>query len=349
MRHAGRMKAGFYPTPPNVTELLKRVLMPPLSETHYYGSRRYDAPKRVALLDPTCGDGAPLASIAEGLRQRRPVTVETYGVELDRQRAAKARKRLGSVAVGDARHFKASGFSLLLLNPPYDDAGKGRRLEVEFLKLYIPALRPRGVLVYIIPEKSLAAAAGWLRSHFEDVRAYRFPEDEYRAFGQVVVLGTKRYAPVPAENPVLVVEEDDLEGYALGSYPDPYLLPEVTEDPQLEDHGLEPSAYLEASRESAAWDALLAHSQHSDAPTALPPLVPMAQEHLALLVAAGHLNQTVVPTDEGPLLLRGQVKKVKVELPPEEDEDRVVQRAQERYVSTIQALNLETLELLEVQ
>jgi len=106
---------------------------------------------------------------------------------------------------------------------------------------------------------------------------------------------------------------------------------------------------LALAEASPAWATLEANARNAEAPVKLPPLVPLTQEHLALLVASGHLNETVVPTNEGPLLLRGRVRKVEEELPPESDDDRTVRRIRQRYLAVIQALNLETMELEEIQ
>jgi len=349
MRHVGRSKAGFYPTPMRVVQLLGQILKGPAPDVVYHRGQTYRNPLDAHVLDPTCGDGAPLAALAEILAQA-PARIETYGVELDRKRAAVARKRLNVVATGDALGFVARGFSLLFLNPPYDDAGDGKRLEVEFLKHFGDALMPNGVLVYIIPESSLPLASSYLLSHFYVVEALRFPEPEYAAFRQVVVLARRRIEPVTVEPGRRVVAIWDLETY-VNKIRTTYELP-ATQEPgnvRLEDHGLDPERFLSFAHTSPAWDTLATHTRGAEAPIKLPPLVPMSSEHLALLVAAGHLNGMVIPTPEGDLLLRGRVRKVIEELPPEEDGDRMVQTVRERYHAVIQALKLPGIELTEIQ
>ena len=351
MRHAGRRKAGFYPTPPRIVELLKRVLRPPATRWNYHHRHSYPEPQTLFFLDPTCGDGKPLQNLGEAFRDAEAHRyVRTYGVELDRNRAAAARRRLKNVAVGDAMNFEAEGFGLLFLNPPYDDAGGGHRLEVAFLERFTQALVPGGVLVYIIPERSLPRAASYLLSHYSEARALRFPHPEYEAFQQVVVLAKRRTEPVPVEHPNLEVDERDLAQYA--RFPEHvYTVPasEDDSDVRLFDRGLEPNDYLTLAEASPAWATLEANARNAEAPVKLPPLVALTREHLALLVASGHLNETVVPTNEGPLLLRGRVRKVEEELPPESDDDRTVRRTRQRYLAVIQALNLDSMELKEIQ
>ncbi|ADR37703.1 hypothetical protein Ocepr_2255 (plasmid) [Oceanithermus profundus DSM 14977] len=341
MRHAGRVKAGFFPTPLSVIEWIGRIVLPPMTWSGEYVS--------LAALDPAVGDGEAFGALTGLVGESHKVYVKAYGIELDRHRATKARGKVEKVAVGNALGFEAAGFSLLFLNPPYDDAGGGKRLEVEFLERFVDALVPQGVLVYIIPEYSLPAAAGLLLSHYEEVRALRFPEPEYRAFRQVVVLGRKRKDPVIVEDPRLEPEEQDLRHVAL-SRTLRYTVPKGDLDAiRLVDRGLEPEDYLKLAARSPAWDSLRARARSVEAPAKMPPLVPLSREHLALLVAAGHLNETVVATDEGPLLLRGRVEKVREELPPEDDGERKIQLVRERYVSTIQAFNLQTHELKEIR
>ncbi|MFW8159790.1 DUF6094 domain-containing protein, partial [Klebsiella pneumoniae] len=133
MRLAAKAKAGFYPTPPRVVDLILRYL---------------DGGPLSHILDPCAGEGEALSMACAALGARG------FGVELSRERAKRAAARGVRVHRGDAFHFGGEGFSLLWLNPPYDH-GEGERLEVAFLRHWTEALLPGGVLVYIIPETSL--------------------------------------------------------------------------------------------------------------------------------------------------------------------------------------------------
>ncbi len=73
MRTAGKMKAGFYPTPVEVAELIADFIKRPLMSDG------------IRLLDPCCGEGEALKVLASRLGVR-----ETYGVELDQNRAKAA-------------------------------------------------------------------------------------------------------------------------------------------------------------------------------------------------------------------------------------------------------------------
>lgn len=186
MRLAGRIKMGYYPTPPRVVAMLST----------WFGSSQ-----PFAALDPCCGEGRALADF---LQCRHGAA--GYGVELDRARAMEARRRLRRVLHTDAFFIRTSheAFSLLWLNPPYDtgeaEDGRRERLEVRFLRDMHVYLKPGGVLIYIIPEEQLTEkVAKMLTYRFSDLRAFRFPDPEFGEYGQVVVLGGKK--PAPAAEP----------------------------------------------------------------------------------------------------------------------------------------------------
>ena len=318
MRLQGRMKAGFYPTPLSVVDRIARMLA--LSN---YGQH--------SLLDPTAGKGEALARLRERLRERYPnAYLPTYGIELERSRAGEAKKRLDKVYVGDARGFVAQNFSLLFLNPPYD-FGDGERLEEEFLRLYAPALVPDGVLVYVIPERYIGQVARTLTSHFYRLKAWRFPEEEYAAFQQIVVFGLKRDEPVPPG------EVREVRGELPADFPAPYLVPSVYQEPVVRRVLKDPGRLLELARRSPAWRTFWDAMDTSGRLAAFRPLAPLREGHLALLLAAGYLNSTVIETAEGRYVLKGRVEKVEV---VEHQEDRTVRR--EQFRAELLAWNLDT-------
>ena len=63
------------------------------------------------------------------------IPIETYGVELHRDRAEEAEKRLGRALASDlfATSIANGAFGLLLLNPPYDYDSEDKRTEHAFL------------------------------------------------------------------------------------------------------------------------------------------------------------------------------------------------------------------------
>jgi len=346
MRNVARAKAGYYPTPPEVVTLLARILENPRPEIYYHGQygTRHTVSKPVYALDPSCGTGAALAQLTAEM-DRNPedrADWHLHGIELDRNRARAARKVLEQVLHGDAFDTEATGYQLLFLNPPYDDAPGGRRLEDLFLEHFIPALVPGGVLVLIVQEKSLPLLAPRLHSHFHDLVALRFPPAEYRAFEQVVVLGRRRQEVAPPQEDLTVT--DELGAYA-AAIPRSYaVLPAKGNPPFLYRRLADPEELRAFARESGAWAALAARMRTSQQGRMPAPLVPLSHEHLALLLAGGQLNDAIVTTPEGPLLIRGRVRKVTTTIEETNDKGtRVIER--ERYAPVLDVLNLKTFEL----
>jgi hypothetical protein len=188
-RLAAQEKGEFYPTPPAVVETIANLL-------HVEEVRNEPV---VRLFDPCAGAGEALAQVAGILRTRTAHEVQTWGVEINPRRAAEAAERLDHVVPSP---FEVVGWkpkrwgvaSLLWLNPPYDFSASTsfRRMETFFLEKATPALEPGGLLVYLVPP----AALDWqglrtLWQWYEDLSIYRFPDEEYDRFHQVVILGKR--------------------------------------------------------------------------------------------------------------------------------------------------------------
>ena len=179
MRLAGQTQLGYYPTPARVLDLLATWLT---------------IPRGAVALDPSCGTGAALAALAPSGR--------CYGVELDHARAADAATRL-TVLDGafEETEITPGSFGLVLLNPPYDqDAATGTRAEAAFLVRTLPLLALHGVLVLIVPEHQLDRLWPTVTPSIRVDGLWRFPDPEYAAFGQVVLVGHRVSALAAQQN-----------------------------------------------------------------------------------------------------------------------------------------------------
>src|SRR3990172_9366220 len=98
--------AGYFPSPAKVVT----------SVAHHLAGNARGARQRVRLLDPCAGTGVAAAQIAQALE------AESFGIEINEERAEDARGRLDHVLATSAFTVRlANGaFSLLFLNPPYD-------------------------------------------------------------------------------------------------------------------------------------------------------------------------------------------------------------------------------------
>jgi hypothetical protein len=189
-RLANIEKAGYFPLPASVTELI-------LSHV--------SAPHAGRILDPCAGKGEALVTMATQLQ------LEPFGVELHEGRAQAAREAVDELLAGrdgDRRDdiprilndsyqsliTSRDGYNFLYLNPPYDRDDEDGRLEYQWLWRCRPWLQPGGLLVWVVPQHLLKfrKAARYVLSHFADVRVYRFPDEEYEQFRQIVLFGVRR-------------------------------------------------------------------------------------------------------------------------------------------------------------
>jgi hypothetical protein len=181
-RYASQAKGGYFPTPPAEMALaLKRL--------------QVEDGSTVNLLDPCAGEGLALKQMADHVRQlgARPVT---YGNELEDTRADKAKKHLDHVLKGgyEVMRMTNKSVSCMYLNPPYDWRN-GVRLEKIFLRdLTAPDkyLQDGGLLIFCIPQETLKDCANLLATRFEQLQVYRFTDENYLAYRQVMVFGYRR-------------------------------------------------------------------------------------------------------------------------------------------------------------
>ena len=115
------------------------------------------------IFDPCCGTGEALATLASTLQSEK-ISCQTYGIELEKDRAEEAMSRLTSVIKSDVENctMQGSAVGLLFLNPPYGFTAKDnlsnqrtKRLEELFFARTFGTLQPGGVLVMIVPEAAL--------------------------------------------------------------------------------------------------------------------------------------------------------------------------------------------------
>lgn len=220
MRPQGKVKLGFYPTPPLVVRAIARQLSAQHREAHF------------RLLDPCAGDGKAASQLVACLKEQHErvngtwvdFAVETYGIETQTLLAPQAEERLGHILHSSffattLSHGDASdnGWQVIYLNPPYDvdgDATTGEKKEREeftFLKRATLLLAASGVLVFIVPQWLLrkTALARYLAQHYDQHTCLRFPDEPwkpagssaaigmYEQFKQVVFIGRRRRKALP--------------------------------------------------------------------------------------------------------------------------------------------------------
>jgi SAM-dependent methyltransferase len=335
----------YFPTPARVVEAVCRHLA--------HADGREDPPARSArsgrrvsrLLDPCAGRGDAAAAVAAALG------AESFGIELNAERAEACRARLDHVLAGSAFSVRlANGaFSCLWLNPPYDYDDEKRRLEHAFLTSLSRALAPGGLLVFLIPQRRLAVSARYLASHYGRFAAYRFPHPEFGSFGQMVLFAVKKHQasvdpaaqaalerwsaePLPAL-PMEPSEEPD--GAPLAALRVPALPSgDVLFSSLFFDAA---QAAVEARRRGAWAQPQLAEQLWPEEEQPVRPLMPLRRGHLALLIAAGLLNNVALEQDGRRVLVKGRTRKAFV---PVESDDEDVRVEREVIRTSVVALDL---------
>ena len=343
MRLAAQAKGGFYPTPDRVVDLIAELIHTP---TGYYHRDR----DTLRILDPCCGAGEALAQLAERLDRPNAMSIETYGVELHRDRAEDAARRLDRALAADlfATSIANGAFGLLYLNPPYDWDQKDKRVEHAFLTHCTRYLADGGLLINIVPRQRLAVSARYLSTHYGRMRCWAFPDPEREVFDQVVLFGYRKTDPVPeAHAEKRVLEWSFGESETLRSHPYPEFSPPTTlsGDILFATRTVDPVAAAAEARRTGLW----ASTEITD--TLWPardnrtrPLMPLRRGHMAMLVAAGFLDNLTLEADGRRILVKGRTSKemTLVEDSPQKEVHR------ERLKTTVVALDLDDGEITDI-
>lgn len=346
MRLAGQAKLGYYPTPRIVCNALRdRLAIHP------------DA----AILDPCCGTGEAIRTIADGRGS-------VYGIELDWARADEAKQVLDRVIRGDALRatIADSAFSLIFCNPPYDfsgiededaDRAPKERLEEQFLALAAKKLMTGGIGIFIVPRPVIWSHPRFARAylgHFEHLHAFSWADGEYKdanPFRQTVLIGRKRASyKRPREEDVSslqdIMRRADAEDTSSLQSPWASLCVPVPPAPKLpvepfRSREIDPAEAIALARSSPLWGELQRTSQAQwQGRREMPPL-PLRQGHIALILSTGLLDGVV---GQGPNrhIVKGRAVRQRYLVSEETDEDGTTTRVeQERIVVEISALDLE--------
>lgn len=318
------------------------------------------AGSNVRIFDPCCGTGAALASIAEHLAECGAVC-NSYGVELDKERAQTARSMLDTVIQGDIENciLQMRTVGLLFLNPPYgfstaDNLSNERtkRLEEIFFNLTVPTLQDNGIMVLIIPETALTEKLTFeIASRFTDLRLYRAAVDTYR---QVVIIGVKPKSRSEIGKTLLRQQQQMLLQAELAPRIDQtasdfwYEVPESVSKPfkplnhTVEAEGL--AKELDSLMPQTLWSHFASFFTDGLIQEKRRPLCALGQWHAALALAAGQVNGVVTSRDGCRLLIKGSTHKTQITSTEEQEKDdgsiQYVTTTLDRFVPSIRAINL---------
>ena len=208
-RLASIVKQGFHPAPPEaIAGILRHLKIPdPPPDSKF---KRED----VNILDPCAGEAKALVQLAEGLGVSWG---HVFAVELNASRATRIKEaypdlRLLGPCSFEATRITRHSFSLVYLNPPFDDEfGGGGREETAFLRQAVDLLVPGGILVLVCPVNQVYGKnrmCELLDTWFDQIELYLFP-DHCRKYNECVVFGRRRKLALTDE---LIAEEGILAG-----------------------------------------------------------------------------------------------------------------------------------------
>ena len=348
-RLGSQAKAGFYPTPDSVCDLLKQII------TYEEGAR---------ILDPCCGAGEALAA----LTQTAPEGVATYGIELDHGRATLARPRLNEVLWCDAlqeTRYTFHAFGLLFLNPPYDTAitpdEKAQRFETLFLRSFIKALQPNGFLVFIIPYYVLANqdCAQAIARNF-NVQVLGFPEADFQAFKQCIVLGkrqrvTAEQAETCAHNlmelgqlaPEAFLREVEIMAEMA---PVSLVIPAASKPlVTFKSSRLDPTLAIPLIRKAGVLGNMIREIAPQQRNT-IRPLGMLENGHMALLLAGGFMNGEI-EKDGRRLVIKGVVRKITPIVATRENEKGKggAITTRDKYIPTVKVIDMQSATIQTIQ
>lgn len=345
-------KAGFYPTPPKAL----RDIADHIEYRITFGTRQDTDEYR--LLDPCCGEGTALATIADHLATPGAPFGTTFGVELSQERAQKAARNLQNVMNADLFHSSIANdnFSLLFLNPPYDTRDSETqpetriRTEFAFLQRCTQYLtKQAGVLVLIVQRKFLdQRTIRFLANHYHSISCHEFPEDERETFGQIWLGAYRKTEPFQEQDVEQALTRWALKPETIQDENDLWTIPALTRrEVHFNNTYHDPWKAAEEARTSGLWNSQEIqeilnppHAKHTS------PLVPLRQGHIALLTAAGFLDDKELTDQDGTrVLVKGNIEKKLVTT--QHNPDRHIR--QERLEITITALNLLTGEFHDIR
>lgn len=301
-------KGGYYPTPSKeMAHILKRVTA--------------DEGARVTLLDPCAGKGEALRQAQNHLYEIGADPV-SYGIEIEKTRAEEAKKILDHVigcGYEDAR-MSHSAFSFLYLNPPFMSMSGGERAEMVFFRdlTRTDSYLTDGALVILnVPQYVLADMARLIAIRLENVRVYRFTDENYPLYKQVIVYGYRK-KPGGKRDEAL---QKKLEWYSRSSHDVlpaldvedciRYKIPESSRPVELFlSSVVEPEDILQSLEECDFFDKVAdkIRDVKLENAKAQNPAMPLKLSHYATAIAAGAL-----PEKMGDHMLVGVTKRVQTE------------------------------------
>lgn len=158
----------------------------------------FDSAPEMCVLEPSIGDASAVKAV---LGKRQGDNKKLFGVELNTQTYEEHLKADADISYCLNADFLSgvkishAAFSFCFANPPYGESKDTKeRYEKMFLEKLMPYLKVGAYIAYVIPSYVFTEER-FLRlflSKFDFVSVYRFDDNVYKQFKQVVVIGKKK-------------------------------------------------------------------------------------------------------------------------------------------------------------
>ncbi|MEP7287905.1 MAG: DUF6094 domain-containing protein [Chloroflexota bacterium] len=343
MRRAAIEKIGYYPIPDAMMHWIVAQLSIAAGAT-------------ISFIDPCMGEGAALKILKDQVKAHKAEAL-VYGCEISRQRYATAlqtvlnerREGISRLVSGAAEFIDTSKhtFSLLYLNPPFDERGKEQNRWLELTEEW---LVPGGWLIFITTEDSALRpdTQRLLDRCYEQVVCYRYP-DAQRHFKEVVVFAKRRQANkreairsviyTASSLATLTLQEQFSFEVPASKAPQRFTMTV----PDLEDsltclHEMGIST-------TALWTRL---TQSASLSSKWQPLLELGDGHIANLISSGAFDgMPIDDPDLGRCLITGYGTKEKTEPVVEVDEDGITEKETVTEIAVVHlvVMNIDTGEL----
>ncbi len=291
-RLAAQENLNFFPLPLPIIEMI---------------AREYDHIHEEAVIcDPCAGEGEAVEALANALEIDQSRIVAS---ELHSNRSQALKERLPKAMVSTETDALSCDFlraraSVLYLNPPYDGemGHTSGRSELTFLIRATSMLRAGGQLIYVVPRKFIknsGTAKKYLHNWYQNIGSFDFPAS-VRKFDECVIIGEKRRQ----------TRNDQFPPWGMLTRPDMQACSRKIRRGEIFE--LRKTAYndgelLELMDFTDAVESI--QGRYGSGREQFRPPMTLGEGHIALLLAAGHLNGRIEKEGEPPHVVRGTSRK----------------------------------------
>lgn len=319
---------GHFKTPTHLLPRIAKLAAP------YHGTGE------ITLLDPCAGEGEAILALCKSWGMAK--TPNIYACEMEETRATAFKLKcsqekwtLGRNLIhGDAfrvafdKGYK-EGASVLFLNPPYDLDRTYGRLEHKFLVRFTPALMLNGILVLVVPHYALTASAEYLASEYRNLHCFKFPDEDFSVYKQVVLFGQRSGSTAPDQELVKRITQWVADPQSLPELPNITSAPlceipsSVSHKDGFQEWVLRPADMTSLLAKVKPWTQSQRNGSSSSVSSVVPDLpleemllrkyplvVPPRPAHIAAGIASGIFNGSRVDPNDStlglpPLLVKG--------------------------------------------